>query len=247
MVTYKDTKTPSLFTQFSLYHHPSGHWLTEGDGGNYYSPPKPQPEAPAQSTQSPQSTSVTSLVGACIQQILDCYKQGWSNFGGAWSIYWNPNATMSQRMDAGFYMGTWGDMHILAAAGGIIILRQGVIMIITPLITDNPDGVMVSIGNYAKGVNDYIATAEENGFTVYNPGKFTGLLKVTNLLQSTNDFFTENQIDEAKSFVTTILSDVHPGLDAEIVKLINSGYTQIVGDWTGFSSVFQPPAIPPIP
>ncbi len=45
------------------------------------------------------------------------YEIGWENFGQAWSIYWNPNATILQRAGAGYYLGVWGGAHGLALIG----------------------------------------------------------------------------------------------------------------------------------
>jgi RHS repeat-associated protein len=59
----------------------------------------------------------TNLFSVCIQDLGSCYMGGWYNFGGAWSIYSNPNSSASLRILAGLYMGIWGDAHILAAVG----------------------------------------------------------------------------------------------------------------------------------
>ena len=45
------------------------------------------------------------------------YEVGWENFGQAWSIWTNPDATTFQRAGAGYYMGVWGGAHGLAAIG----------------------------------------------------------------------------------------------------------------------------------
>ncbi len=40
------------------------------------------------------------------------YEIGWENFGQAWGIWTNPNATYGQQFAAGAYMSFWGGAHI---------------------------------------------------------------------------------------------------------------------------------------
>ncbi len=55
------------------------------------------------------------------------YEIGWQNFGQAWSIYWNPNATMLQRFGAGYYMGVWGGAHAGLVVGGVILTWEALV------------------------------------------------------------------------------------------------------------------------
>ena len=61
------------------------------------------------------------------------YQQGWANFGAAWSIYTNPNATLWQRLGAGLYMGTWLSAHIVLAAG-LYLLADAAIAAVAPAV-----------------------------------------------------------------------------------------------------------------
>ena len=47
----------------------------------------------------------------------EAYLLGWSNFGGALSIYSSPSATGTQRFGAGLYLGAWGGAHVGLALG----------------------------------------------------------------------------------------------------------------------------------
>jgi RHS repeat-associated protein len=49
--------------------------------------------------------------------LLDSYLQGCQNFGSAWSIYRNPDASYGDRFIAGVYMGAWGGAHATLAVG----------------------------------------------------------------------------------------------------------------------------------
>jgi RHS repeat-associated protein/uncharacterized repeat protein (TIGR01451 family) len=55
------------------------------------------------------------------------YLLGWENFDQAWSIYWNPNATMLQRFGAGYYMGVWGGAHAGLVVGGTILAWEAIV------------------------------------------------------------------------------------------------------------------------
>jgi RHS repeat-associated protein len=70
--------------------------------------------------------------------LLDAYQLGWQNFGQAWGIYSNPNATIGQRSLAGAYMGAWGGMHLALVAGGTVLLWEAL-----------APGAMSCIGNPA--------------------------------------------------------------------------------------------------
>jgi hypothetical protein len=55
--------------------------------------------------------------------IIEAYEQGWDNFGQAWDIWTNPNASYAQRFGAGAYMGAWGGAHVC------LILCTGVVAV----------------------------------------------------------------------------------------------------------------------
>jgi RHS repeat-associated protein len=61
-----------------------------------------------------------------VQSDTNLYQLGWQNFGAAWSIYTNSNATISQRAGAGFYMGAWGGAHAGLVVGGTILAWEAV-------------------------------------------------------------------------------------------------------------------------
>jgi len=45
------------------------------------------------------------------------YELGWENFGQAWSIYTDPNASYGQKYGAGVYLGAWGGAHAMFTVG----------------------------------------------------------------------------------------------------------------------------------
>jgi RHS repeat-associated protein len=70
--------------------------------------------------------------------IIDLYILGWENFGSAWSILSNPNATYGQKFGSGAYMGAWGGAHVAGAVGGIILAWEAIV-----------PGAMSCVGNPA--------------------------------------------------------------------------------------------------
>jgi RHS repeat-associated protein len=62
-----------------------------------------------------------------VQSDTNLYMLGWQNFGAAWSIYTNSNATISQRVGAGLYMGAWGGAHAGLVVGGTILAAEAVV------------------------------------------------------------------------------------------------------------------------
>jgi hypothetical protein len=56
--------------------------------------------------------------------VFEAYELGWQNFGQAWNIYWNPNATYGQRFVAGAYMSYWGGAHVcLVICTGVAVIE----------------------------------------------------------------------------------------------------------------------------
>jgi hypothetical protein len=90
------------------------------------------------------------------------YELGWKNFGQAWSIWKNPNASYGMRWLAGTYMGAWGGMHLAGAAGGTILLWEAFV-----------PGSMSCIGNPAcqeKAIStgsNTVYRVVQNGKTIY--------------------------------------------------------------------------------
>jgi hypothetical protein len=59
--------------------------------------------------------------------IVEAYELGWQNFGQAWDIYWNPNATREQKFVAGAYMGVWSGAHAGLIIGGTALLWEALV------------------------------------------------------------------------------------------------------------------------
>ena len=57
-------------------------------------------------------------------EVANLYQTGWENFGQAWSISTNPNASYGQRFVAGTYMSYWGGAHAMLVAGGAMLLWE---------------------------------------------------------------------------------------------------------------------------
>ena len=164
------------------------------------------------------------------------YEIGWENFGQAWKIINNPNATYRQQWWAARYMEVWGGAHIAFVAGTIIVTRQGFIMIGTQLATQNPNSPVVSLRNYPAYIKD--------GYTYFkmNP-TFNKLLDAIGLAKPMNQQFITNQIAQAKNMEVTITS-LQPGAGTlmEMGMLQNSGlytmYTQTSPYYTGIINYF---------
>jgi RHS repeat-associated protein len=172
--------------------------------------------------------------------LLDAYQLGWQNFGQAWDIYSNPNATLGQRSLAGVYMAVWIDGHIVLVAGTALLLRESVIIIGANLAAQNPNGTMVSIGNFGNGVNGYVEKGVERGYTYFNLGRWWGPLNKVGLADPINRRFMQNQINQGKDVITTIITKPGPGTLMEMRMLSQSGYAK-VGEF------FLHPLISPIP
>jgi hypothetical protein len=84
--------------------------------------------------------------------IVEAYEVGWQNFGQAWSIYSNPNATYGQRFVAGAYMGAWGGAHVClilcTAAATVEYLIPGALTCMVAL--KCPEAVFWSGGEIAR-------------------------------------------------------------------------------------------------
>jgi hypothetical protein len=59
--------------------------------------------------------------------IVEAYELGWQNFGQAWDIYWNPNATREQKFVAGAYMGVWSGAHAGLVLGSTVLLWKALV------------------------------------------------------------------------------------------------------------------------
>ena len=55
------------------------------------------------------------------------YSLGWQNFGSAWDIYTNPDATTLQRTGAGMYMGAWIDAHVILVSGLALLAYAAIV------------------------------------------------------------------------------------------------------------------------
>ena len=164
------------------------------------------------------------------------YEIGWENFGQAWEIINNPNATYGQQWWAARYMEVWGGAHLALVAGTIIITRHGIIMIGTQLATQNPNSPVVSLGNNPAYTKD--------GYTFFkmNPTVYK-VLDAIGLAKPMNQQFITNQIAQAKNMEVTITS-LQPGAGTlmEMGMLQNSGlytmYTQTSPYYTGIINYF---------
>jgi len=58
--------------------------------------------------------------------LLDVYLTGWENFGQAWSIWTNPNASYGQKWFAGAYMSYWGGAHGMFVVGVVILSWEAI-------------------------------------------------------------------------------------------------------------------------
>lgn len=172
------------------------------------------------------------------EAIWDDYLEGWEIFESSWSIYWHPDATVLHRTAAGIYMGIWVDAHIMLAAAGILIAGEAVIIIGAKLATQNPNGTMVSIGNFANGVNDYVARGIQRGYTYFDLGRLYGPLNRLGLAKPINIRFMQNQINQGKEVITTILTKPGEGTKMEMEMLLRNGYLRVM-------EFFSHPAIGP--
>ncbi len=115
--------------------------------------------------------------------------------------------------------------------------------------THNPDSQTVSIGSFdPEEVNGYIETANKAGnqFTYYSMHPIINkILDAVGLAEPINEGFMANQISQGKDFVSTVLGDPGSGYIMERQMLLDNAYSQISSAWTGFRSVFQPPAVQP--
>ncbi len=133
---------PQAWNRFSYtlnnpvnYVDPSGHDVDCGIGNQYCDSLKhelgvnwreglnrPSPKtnnSKSETKDKPYFLSDTSI------EITDAYMLGWENFGTAWEIYWNTDATIGQRAQAEAYMAAWGGTHF-ALAVGIGLVAYGV-------------------------------------------------------------------------------------------------------------------------
>lgn len=159
------------------------------------------------------------------------YEIGWQNFGQAWSIYWNPNASFLQRTGSGYYMGVWGGAHIVGAVGSGILVREGIIIVAAELVTKNPNAVAVSFCSNSA--------YKRLGYTYFDAGnRGWPILKVLGIAQKVNDQFTLNQISKAKDFAVTVVGRMGQGTAREIQILQESGkYIEIAIE--GFTQYFK--------
>ena len=164
------------------------------------------------------------------------YELGWSNFGQAWSIWSNPNASYWQRYGAGTYMSFWGGAHVMAAVGGAILLRQGIIVLGTQLATLNPNASTTSIGRFPQ----YINIAKANGYTAFNLGRFYTLLNALGLAKPMNQQFMSNQFSQGKDFVSSGVAEIGTGLEMETAMIQSSQlYVQLGNGWQSLSNFYS--------
>ena len=118
-------------------------------------------------------------------------------------------------------MSTW------LVAGGVTIVREGVIVIGTEIATKNPDVTSVMIGRFYNNVNNYITKAG-NSFTYFNLGRSYKILNKIGLANPMNQRFIVNQISKAKNFyVYGAPAKTSTNLLMEIQMIRNSGiYTE---------------------
>ena len=162
--------------------------------------------------------------------ITDLYKLGWTNFGNAWSVYWNPNANLDSRLFSYGYMMVWGGFHIVGGVGAVLLLRQGAIALITYLATQNPDSTTTMLGRYSDAMDNYMVQARQMGATYFNLGRAYNILDAIGLAKPSNQQFIANQIAKANDFI--VYGDEAPGtnLATETSQIWNSNLYTELGD-----------------
>lgn len=187
------------------------------------------------------SENAWDYITNCVESVGQCYSQGWTNFGSAWSTIINPNASALAKTYSGIYMFGWGGAHVAVVTGGIVILRQGVIAIGTYMATQNPNGINTVIG----GFPEYKTFAQANGYTYFDLGRWYNTLEAFGLAKPINSQFVASQIDQAKNFLQ--VSPGGAGTVSEVAQILSSRlYTQIATGWSTFTSIFTytPPPLP---
>jgi hypothetical protein len=99
--------------------------------------------------------------------VFEAYELGWQNFGQAWDIYWNPNATYGQRFAAGAYMGAWGGAHLCLVLCTAVALAEFLVpgAISCSINIKCPERVFWVGGEVAKAAAQAWAKAH-NGITI---------------------------------------------------------------------------------
>jgi hypothetical protein len=175
-----------------------------------------------------------------LDELVDNYELGWHNVETAWTILTDPNATNEQKSQALAYIQLWLGAHGVLAIGGIIILREGVIVVGTQLATKNPNGTSVVIGNYLSAENNYIGEALKKGSTYFDLGKAYKVLDLFGLADPMNARFIENQISQLKTIWQWDSPKPGSGLEMEILIIRASNmYQELVGSGV-FQTLFTP-------
>lgn len=129
------------------YTDPTGHTAWQGDGGEG----KIHCDLDCLRARRADKQEMSCTYHLCSDTNL--YALGWQNFGQAWSIYFNPNATLWQRWLAGTYMSAWGGYHVIGAAGTIVLAAEAIV-----------PGSMACVANPA--CEERATTEVEHGITV---------------------------------------------------------------------------------
>ncbi|HUH96485.1 MAG TPA: RHS repeat-associated core domain-containing protein [Anaerolineales bacterium] len=175
----------------------------------------------------------SNLVGNCIQDVGACYMQGWTNFGSAWSICSNSNASAGDRRFACAYDVAWGGAHVDFATG-LAVLAQAALL---DLATVNSSADTVSIGSnglYQRAGYTYFQLQNN----IYNIVNSIGLGRVLNMA------YMANQINQDKAVIVTVaggeIEDAGPGTQTELQMLADSGkYISSTANWIGATKIFQ--------
>lgn len=187
--------------------------------------------------------TLASITSDTLSWWVNGYQQGWTNFGNAWSIYTNPNSSVLQRMGAGLYMEAWGGAHIVGAVGGILFVREGIILIGAQLATQNPDSPWTMLGRFADATDNYMAQANsvEPKATYFDLGNSYKYLDLIGLAKPMNQQFILNQISQEKDFVVYGTEEAETNLQMEINMITTSGLYTEYGDVANdlYSNFFQ--------
>ena len=195
-------------------------------------PPDPIPQLPC--------NGLSSGVGAV-------YNTTCKNINQAAQILYNPNATLGQKLGAGYYIGVVGGSHaglVLGLAGiacGLMQCYLAAVPLFTRLATINPDSINVSIGNYIDQGVGYTQVAETYNMTYLQvPQPVYEMLNDLGLWENINQQFINNQAEQLKTFFVTQVGPLGNGTINEMEWIMDNGYAQNNSVWSTFVSIFVP-------
>jgi hypothetical protein len=214
-------------------------------GGQTYAP-SPLPVEPTTTISDVVTYAFTGWIG--IDDFFNAYHTSWQNFGTAWSIYWNPDASYLDRWITGTYIGLWGSAHAalaLSVAGlacaatgpGCVAAAEGLMGIGAVVSADgDPTNEIVVLGRFP----DYLQAAKEIGGKTFNVPTATWNALSKAEQWALNQQFLNNAITNGNTFyLASKWSEAVTGsfFRMELEYLFSQGYTL---------SLYQNYLIPPI-